>query len=76
MQVIEGYKPKYHLGGENRSTAILVAVSVGSRGAKAHFGLVSEKPAPMGLGWIDLAGKVRKRISDHNRRYKAITFDY
>jgi hypothetical protein len=34
-----------HPVGENRSTAILVAVSVGSRGAECLFELMDGKPA-------------------------------
>jgi hypothetical protein len=48
MKGIEGV-PKYHLSGENCSTAILVAVSVGLKGAKCLFGLMGEKPAFRGL---------------------------
>jgi len=62
MQGIEGV-PNYHLSGENRSGAILVAVSVGSRGAEAHLGLMVEKSAFMRLGWIAPA-----RYAGHERR--------
>ena len=47
MQGIEGY-PKCRLSGENRSVAILVAVSAVPRGEKANFGFMSEN-VPSGV---------------------------
>jgi len=47
MQGIECY-PKCHLSGENRSVAILVAVSAVPQGGKANFGFMSEN-VPSGV---------------------------